>query len=432
MRPGARLKAAEEVLGDILARHRPAASALADWGKSHRFAGSGDRAAIGTLVYDALRRRNSISARMGSDTPRALALGAASRAFAMTPDEVAVAADGSAYAIGSLSDEEAAALARDLPLDAPAHIAGDFPEWLTPSLERAFGSRAVEEGAALSARAPVDLRVNTLKATREKTLKALAHFAAEPTPLSPVGLRIPPPEGAGRAPHVEAEAAHGKGWFEVQDEGSQVAALLAGATSRMQVLDLCAGAGGKTLALAAAMQNTGQIYAYDADKRQLRPIFERLRRAGARNVQAMDAGDESALATLGPRFDVVLVDAPCTGSGTWRRKPDSKWRLKPANIGERQVEQRAVLALGSGLTKPGGCLVYVTCSVLPEENTDQVAAFRSDHPDFSVEPYAQSWKEHFGTGPPSSADGRDDTLLLTPACHGTDGFFIARLRRGGA
>lgn len=432
MRPGARLKAAEEVLGDILARHRPAASALADWGKSHRFAGSGDRAAIGTLVYDALRRRNSISARMGSDTPRALALGAASRAFAMTPDEVAVAADGSAYAIGSLSDEEAAALARDLPLDAPAHIAGDFPEWLTPSLERAFGSRAAEEGAALSARAPVDLRVNTLKATREKTLKALAHFAAEPTPLSPVGIRIPPPEGAGRAPHVEAEAAHGKGWFEVQDEGSQVAALLAGATSRMQVLDLCAGAGGKTLALAAAMQNTGQIYAYDADKRQLRPIFERLRRAAARNVQAMDAGDESALATLGPRFDVVLVDAPCTGSGTWRRKPDSKWRLKPANIGERQAEQKQVLELAAGLTKPGGCLVYVTCSVLPEENTDQVAAFRSDHPDFSVEPYAQSWKEHFGTEPPSSADGRDDTLLLTPACHGTDGFFIARLRRGGA
>ncbi len=432
MRPGARLKAAEEVLGDILARHRPAASALADWGKSHRFAGSGDRAAIGTLVYDALRRRNSISARMGSDTPRALALGAASRAFAMTPEEVVAAADGSTYAIAALSEAEQAALVRELPEGTPAYTAGDFPEWLTPSLERAFGSRAAEEGAALSARAPVDLRVNTLKATREKTLKALAHFAAEPTPLSPVGIRIPPPEGAGRAPHVEAEAAHGKGWFEVQDEGSQVAALLAGATSRMQVLDLCAGAGGKTLALAAAMQNTGQIYAYDADKRQLRPIFERLRRAGARNVQAMDAGDESALATLGPRFDVVLVDAPCTGSGTWRRKPDSKWRLKPANIGERQVEQRAVLALGSGLTKPGGCLVYVTCSVLPEENTDQVAAFRSDHPDFSVEPYAQSWKEHFGTEPPSSADGRDDTLLLTPACHGTDGFFIARLRRGGA
>ncbi|MGI9403494.1 MAG: RsmB/NOP family class I SAM-dependent RNA methyltransferase [Hyphomicrobium sp.] len=329
-----------------------------------------------------------------------------------------------------MSEEEKAALARELPEGTPAHIAGDFPEWLTPSLERAFGSRAAEEGAALSARAPVDLRVNTLKATREKVLKALARFSAEPTSLSPVGVRVPPPEGAGRAPHVEAEAAHGKGWFEVQDEGSQIAALLAGAGPKMQVLDLCSGAGGKTLALAAAMQNTGQIYAYDADKRQLRPIFERLRRAGVRNVQVMDGGDEGALTALGARFDVVLVDAPCTGSGTWRRKPDSKWRLKPANIGERQTEQKQVLALAAGLTKPGGSLVYVTCSVLPEENTDQVAAFLTEHSDFSLLPYAEAWQKHFGAEPPSSADGRDDTLQLTPACHDTDGFFIAHLHRG--
>jgi len=432
MRAGARFKAAEDILKDILVRHRPAASALADWGKNHRFAGSGDRAAIGTLVYDALRRRNSIAARMGSDAPRALVLGAAARAFAMTLDEVASAADGSDYAIARLSEEETAALARELPETTPAHVAGDFPEWLTPSIERAFGWRAAEQGAALSARAPVDLRVNTLKATRERVLKALGRFSAQPTPLSPVGVRIAPPEGAGRAPHVEAEAAHGKGWFEVQDEGSQVAALLAGAGPKMQVLDLCAGAGGKTLALAAAMHNTGQIYAYDADKRQLRPIFERLRRAGARNVQVMDAGDEGALAALGARFDVVLVDAPCTGSGTWRRKPDSKWRLKPANIGERQAEQKKVLALAAGLTKPGGCLVYMTCSVLPEENTDQVAAFLSAHPGFSLLPYAEAWREHLGGEPPVSADGRDDTLQLTPAGHGTDGFFIAHLRCGGA
>lgn len=432
MRPGARLKAGKEILEDILVRHRPASTALADWGKHHRFAGSGDRAAIGTLVYDALRRRNSISARMRSDSPRALALGAASRAFAMTAEEVTGAADGSAYAIERLSDEEQAALGRELPEGLPAHIAGDFPEWLMSSLERAFGSRAVEEGAALSARAPVDLRVNTLNATREKTLKVLVPFSAEPTPLSPVGVRIPPPKGAGRAPHVEVEAAHGKGWFEVQDEGSQIAALLAGVTSKMQVLDLCAGAGGKTLALAAAMQNSGQVYAYDADKPRLRPIFERLKRADVRNVQVMEAGDQAALAALGARFDVVLVDAPCTGSGTWRRKPDSKWRLKPSSIGERQAEQMKVLELGAGLTKPGGCLVYVTCSVLPEENADQVAAFLSAHPDFSVEPYAQSWAECLGSEPPRSADGRDDTLQLTPACHGTDGFFIARLRRGGS
>ncbi len=182
-------------------------------------------------------------------------------------------------------------------------------------------------------------------------MKALDRYGAVPTPLSPAGVRVPAPEGAGKAPHLEAETAHGKGWFEVQDEGSQIAALLAGAGPRMQVLDLCAGAGGKTLALAAGMQNTGQIYAYDADKKQLRPIFERLKRAGVRNVQVLDAGDEAALAALGPRFDLVLVDAPCTGSGTWRRKPDAKWRVKPANIPERQAEQQRVLDLGASLTQ---------------------------------------------------------------------------------
>jgi len=429
MRPGARLQAASEVLDDILNRHRPAASALADWGKAHRFAGSGDRAAIGTLVYDALRRKSSIAAKMGADTARALALGAAPRALAMTADEVAALADGSEHAIAPLSEAEKAALGASLPDVTPAHVAGDIPDWLMASFERAFGARAAEEGAALSERAPVDVRVNTLKATREKVEKALARFGAVPTPLSPVGVRVPAPEGAGRSPAIEAETAHGKGWFEVQDAGSQVAALLAGAGARMQVLDLCAGAGGKTLALSGGMQNTGQIYAYDADKRQLRPIFERLKRAGARNVQVMEAGDETALEALGPRFDLVLVDAPCTGSGTWRRKPDSKWRLKPANIEERQAEQRAVLALGAPLVKPGGLLVYVTCSVLPEENADQVAAFLEAHADFAIEPYARGWSEHLGSEPPISADGREDTLQLTPARHGTDGFFVAILRR---
>jgi 16S rRNA (cytosine967-C5)-methyltransferase len=301
-----------------------------------------------------------------------------------------------------------------------------------PSFERAFDGRAGEEGAALSARAPVDLRANTLKATPEKVIKALARFSPVPTPLSPVGVRIPAPEGAGRSPSVEAEAAHGKGWFEVQDEGSQLAALLARPAPRLQVLDLCAGAGGKTLALAAEMQNTGQIYAYDADRRQLRPIFERLKRAGARNVQTLEAGDEAALEALGPRFDVVLIDAPCTGSGTWRRKPDAKWRLKPANIPERQAEQASVLDLGARLVKPGGRLAYVTCSVLPEENTDQVAAFLSRHEDFELIPYTQAWTERFGAEPPRSADGRSDSLQLTPASHGTDGFFIALLRRRSA
>ena len=294
---------------------------------------------------------------------------------------------------------------------------------------RAFGGAAAEEGAALARRAPVDLRVNTLKADREKVLKALARFAAGPTPLSPIGVRLPAPEGPGRHPNVEAETGHGRGWYEVQDEGSQVAALMAGAGPRQQVLDICAGAGGKTLAFAALMRNTGQLYAYDDDAVRLRPIFERLKRAGVRNAQVLAAGDGAALTALGPRFDLVFVDAPCTGSGAWRRRPDAKWRVRPANLVQRQEQQRALLDRGASLTKPGGRLVYATCSVLPEENGDQVAAFLERHAEFTLLPWREAWAAGVGGDAPSSADGSDATLLLTPAHHGTDGFFIAVLRR---
>lgn len=427
MKPGARLAAAVEVLDDMAAHHRTAQMALADWGKSHRFAGSGDRAAIGTLVYDVLRRKQSLAAQMQGDASRALVLAAAPRAFGLSPAQVAALADGSEHALAPLSEAERQGLEHTLPADTPAHVAGDYPEWLQPSFARAFGDRAAMEGAGLAMRAPIDLRVNTLKADRDKVIKALAAYSPEPTPFAPTGIRIPAPAGAAKAPHVEAETAHGKGWFEVQDEGSQLAAAIAGAAPRLQILDLCAGAGGKTLAMAAAMHNTGQIYAYDRDKGQLRPIFERLKRAGVRNVQVLDAGDEAALVALGPRFDVVLVDAPCTGSGTWRRKPDAKWRLKPQNLAERQAEQQAVLALGAGLVKPGGRMVYVTCSVLAEENDDQVTAFLAANPQFRAQPPALVDGTAIAT-----AGTATQGLLLTPASHATDGFFIASMLRSPA
>lgn len=429
MRPGARIRAAIEVLEDIAVNHRPASTALADWGRSHRFAGSGDRAAIGTIVFDALRQKNSFAWKMGSDDPRALALAASGEALGLTPASLQSVADGSDYSIAPLTSEEVAGLERAIADDAPLAVRGDIPEWLAASFERTFGGRAGEEGRALSSRAPIDLRANALKATREKVLKAFAKFDAEPTPWSPVGVRIPAPAGPAKSPNVEADTAHGKGWFEVQDEGSQLAALIAGAAPREQVLDLCAGAGGKTLAMAAGMQNTGQIYAYDTSRSQLRPIFERLKRAGVRNVQVMEAGDEAQLASLAGRFDLVLVDAPCTGSGTWRRRPDAKWRLKPEAVALRLAEQREALANAAPMVKPGGRLAYVTCSVVGEENGDQVQAFLADHPDFFLSPVAEHWVARIGGQMPVSADGAETTLLLTPASHGTDGFFIAILER---
>jgi 16S rRNA (cytosine967-C5)-methyltransferase len=428
MKPGARIAAAIEVLETILRRYQPVVIALTDWGKAHRFAGSGDRNAIGGLVYDALRRRASLAWALGSDTPRALAIGAASSALGLSPEGVIEACDGADHAPSPLSDVERTGLTRSLD-DAPDAIRADIPEWLWPSFARQFGAGAVAEGEAMARRAPADLRVNTLKSTPEKVLKALAGFAAEPCPYSPTGIRIPALTGAQRTPNLQAEAAFQAGWFEIQDEGSQIAALLSGAGPRKQVLDLCAGAGGKTLALAALMQNTGQLYAFDADRHQLKPIFDRIKRAGVRNVQVLRAGDEKALEALGARFDVVMADAPCTGSGTWRRRPDAKWRLKPDALAARVAEQRAVLARGASLVKPGGRLVYVTCSVLPEENTEQIALFLKNRSDFQLLPTAEVWSAGMPGEPPPSANGRLDSLLLTPARHGTDGFFIAVLSR---
>ncbi len=424
MRPGARIKAATEVLDAILGRHQPVAIALADWGKAHRFAGSGDRNAIGGIVYDALRRRASIAWALGSDSPRVLAIGAAQSALALQPHEVIAACDGSDWAPEALTEAEQAGLTRPLD-DAPDHVRADIPEWLWPGFERIYGASAVAEGQAMAQRAPADLRVNTLKSMREKVLKALQEYGAEPTPYSPIGVRVPAPQGPIRTPNLQAEAAFQAGWFEIQDEGSQLVALLSGAGPRLQVLDLCAGGGGKTLAMAAAMQNTGQIYAYDQDRMRLKPIFDRIKRAGVRSVQILRAGDEKALLALGPRFDTVLVDAPCTGTGTWRRKPDAKWKLKARNLEERQAEQSALLDQAATLVKPGGRLVYVTCSVLPEENTDQAAAFVSRTTGFDVLPFGDVWRAALATEPPVSADGRMDTLTLTPGQHGTDGFFFA-------
>lgn len=430
MRLGARIQAAIEVLEDISKRHQPASVALADWGKSHRFAGSGDRSAIGTIVYDALRRRSQIAHQMKAETPRALAIGASPSAFDVPVDDIIAAVDGSKHAPAALTDEEQACL-QSAPADdaVPAHVAGNFPAWLKPSLERAFGENVVEEGQALAQRAPVDLRVNTLLSTQSDVMTALERFGPTPTEFSPIGVRIAPPPGVKRQANVEVDAAHGKGWFEVQDEGSQITAMLLGAKPGDRVLDFCAGAGGKTLALAAEMDNQGELAAYDAKAVQLRPIFDRIKRAEATNVDVLSPGNDEALKKSGVLFDRVLVDAPCTGSGTWRRRPDTKWRLKPKNIQQRQKEQRTALSTAVELVAPGGVLVYATCSVLPEENIDQVDWLLKTFSDYEVIPYAEQWRACLPGEVPVSADGNEKTLQLTPARHNTDGFFIAVLRR---
>ncbi|RIK84321.1 MAG: MFS transporter [Hyphomicrobiales bacterium] len=427
MRLGGRLAAAIEVLEDIERRHRPAADALKDWGLSHRFAGSGDRAAVGNIVYDALRRKRSACWVLDSGTPRALAFGALALEWGMDADALDRAFHGDRFAPQPLDEAERAALsARDL-ADAPAAVQADCPDWCVPLAEEAFGAQWVAELAALAARPPLDLRVNTLAATPQKVLAELKDAGAAPAGMLAEALRIAPIAGGGRHPNVQAEPAFRKGWFEVQDLGSQIAAALAGAEGGMQVLDYCAGAGGKTLALAAAMDNRGQIFAHDAEKQRLAPIFERLRRAGARNVQAI-AG-EAGLAPLGGRMDLVLVDAPCTGSGTWRRRPDAKWRLTERQLQTRMAEQAAILDAAAAHVRPGGRLVYVTCSIFPAENARRTEAFLAANPAFAVLEPQVLWRARFGEAaalPRISGGG----LVMTPAGTGTDGFFVAVLERG--
>ena len=237
----------------------------------------------------------------------------------------------------------------------------------------------------------------------------LQEAGAAATALAAHGIRIPPIDGAGRHPNVQAEPAFQKGWFEVQDEGSQVVAELAGATPAMQVLDFCAGAGGKTLALSAAMENRGQIFAHDSDKSRIAPIFDRIRRSENRNIQVVTKPGE--LAGLAGRMDLVLVDAPCTGSGTWRRRPDAKWRLTRRQLDARLAEQASILQEAARFVKPGGRLVYVTCSVFHEENQRQVAAFLPGNPAFAPLDHVSLFETQ-----PSGQVGTRRASSAMPAC----------------
>ena len=437
MKDGGRLQAAIEVLDDIETRKRPVADALKDWGLSHRFAGSGDRVAIGSLVFDALRKKASAAWIMGAATSRAAVL----FTYAVSWGKGLAALDEALthpHAPAKLDPDERTRLAADPAArlaDAPVHVRGDFPEWLAPSLAAVFGDRLEAEALALSGRAPVDLRVNTLKGTRDEALAALAHMGAVATEFSPLGLRLPEGGPTAKPPHVPSEEAFQDGLVEIQDEGSQLAALLAAPAPGERVLDLCAGGGGKSLALAAAQANSGRIYAYDADKRRFGDFRDRLARAGATSIELRPPlGRDDPLADLVGTIDLVLVDAPCTGTGTWRRRPDAKWRLRPNALAARMKDQDLVLDRAAGFAAPTGRIVYVTCSVLPEENEERVAAFLARHPGWQVgHPLARlapeiaarlaSFVRRGGPGTPA--------LRPTPATAGTDGFFVAVLERGG-
>ncbi|MFT3809042.1 MAG: RsmB/NOP family class I SAM-dependent RNA methyltransferase [Micropepsaceae bacterium] len=389
MRPDARVSAAIEVVRLVLAGSA-ADRALVTWGKANRFAGSGDRRAIGDIVFAALRSGDT------SRDPRAMVIAGLSK----THDSAGLESlfSGGRHAPPPLTQTERAAL--DLPADT-------LPAFLAASLERAFGGAASAEIAALQGRAPLDLRVNTLKATRDQALEKLSEdgIIAEPVPFIDTALRV-----LAGGVDVEGSEAHRLGLVEIQDAGSQVAAAALEAQPGETVLDLCAGAGGKTLALAAAMHNTGRILACDTGAVRLKHLPGRAQRAGVSIIEtkllAEDWLDQPSPFT-GP-FDRILIDAPCSGSGTWRRNPETRARLTPIRMAGLTALQVYLLAAAAPLVRPGGRITYVTCSILPDEDEDIAETFLSAHPDFAP------------AGP---------MRRLSPHSTGTDGFFIASFRR---
>ena len=433
MTPGARLAAAIDILVDIFRSETPADRIFENWARASRYAGSKDRAAVSDIVYGVLRHKSELEHALGAPsqavTPRLMAMGWLKLRAGEDVEAVLARMTGERHAPDPATAEEAAALeGAALPgPDTPPHIRLNYPDWLHPEFEDAFGERLEPEMAALMDRAPTDLRANTLKASREEALAALKKAGAEVEEgeLSPWSIRLL------KKANLPALKPFKDGFVEIQDEGSQLACLLAGAKPREQVIDLCAGGGGKSLALAAMMENHGQIFACDLDHRRLAALMPRAQRAGCRNIQTLPLhpwtpGEaDPDLGEVTGRADLVFVDAPCSGTGAWRRSPDARWRLTTEKLSDYRAAQGEVLERAAPLVKPGGRLVYVTCSLLASENEDRIAAFLSAHEDFAEEPWTRHWPE--GAPRPASLSGI--ALRLSPATSGTDGFFVSILRR---
>ena len=427
MTSAGRIAAAIELLQAIeAAPERPADAVANDWFRARRFIGASDRRVIAERVWSVIRAHRRLAWWLG-DTPPSprLLVGAALLLEGGSMAGLARLYSGERFAPAELEPAERVALA---PLEGhtldhpgmPAAVRAEVPDWIFPRLAARFGDAVAAELAAMAEPAPLDLRVNTLKATREAARAALAGegVSAEPTLLSPWGLRVEERRS------VVTACAFRKGLVEIQDEGSQVVAALVGAAAGMRIADYCAGAGGKTLALAAAMANRGHLVACDVSAARLAGAARRLRRAGVHNAECrvLEPGDKWAKRHAGG-FDRVLVDAPCTGSGTWRRNPAARLRLGTDDLQRLLTEQAAILDRASRLVRIGGRLVYATCSVLIDENEAQVSAFLARQPDFFALPLTRVWPV------PGAPPCRGENLLLTPRSHGTDGFFAAVLER---
>lgn len=416
MTPAAREAAAIEILAALQNTAQPVDRFLRDWFRARRYAGARDRSAVAERIYDILRHRASYAWRMGSDQPRALVIASLMHERAELPEIF----DGSRYAPAALTEVELNALASPPQEPPPLSVLGEFPNWLEPELTRSLGNELLPELQAMLSRAPIDLRTNRLKMNREVVCQELGSlgFEAKPTKFAPDGIRLN--AGAGLNA-LQKTGLFNNGAFEFQDEGSQILACLVEARSGQRVLDFAAGAGGKTLAIAAEMQNRGQIDAFDAQPDRMKPLAERARRAGAIIIRAVTDG-----ASLTQDYDAVLIDAPCSGSGTWRRNPDAKWRLTRQSLGKLHEVQTEALDRAAAYVRPGGRLIYATCSLFRSENEDPVSGFLSRNRAFRHVAMESVWNRIFLIKVPPGS-GHD--FHASPFKTGTDGFFASIMTR---
>jgi 16S rRNA (cytosine967-C5)-methyltransferase len=435
MTPGARVAAAIELLDAIEADlTRPADALVTGWFRKRRYAGGGDRRNIQSVLYTVLRRRAQIDwwleaagRPVGS---RARVIAALLLGEGWGEAELDAAFDGGQYRPAPLDEGErtlAASLAGkgfDDPAQ-PVHVRGNIPGWMEEKFRAALGDSLETELTALMREAPVDLRINSLKTTREAVAGLLAADGIEttPTPFSPLGLRLAGRVNLANSPIIR------DGLAEPQDDSSQITAYLAGARPGETVADFCAGAGGKTLALAAMMENRGRIVACDTSHGRLERARPRLERAGVTiaELRVLDGVDGLWPGAQEGGYDRVLVDAPCSGTGAWRRHPEARWRINSENLMQYMALQARILDAASRLVAPGGRLVYAVCSLLPEEGEGQVADFLRKYPDFNAFPVASAWEAKLVSGCPAG----DVFLRLRPGRDGTDGFFVAILVRDG-
>lgn len=431
MTPAARLQAVIDLLTEIDETPRPADAIISAFFRARRFIGSKDRTAIAETTYAVLRHHARLRwwlARTDSAvTPRLRLIAYLSLVEGKTTEDIAEGFSGAKFAPARCDDAEKKGLAKLdgqtlAHPDMPEAVAVECPPWVEDKLRTQFGDRFPREMQAMLDSAPLDLRVNIIKATREDAIERLAAEGVETVPcrLSPVGLRA-----KGR-PALGNLAAFKDGLIEIQDEGSQLVGLLVNAQPGMRVVDFCAGAGGKTLAMAAMMQNKGRIIACDVLDKRLQRAAERFRRAGLHNIEVRALANERDpwVKKHKEGFDRVLTDVPCSGTGTWRRNPDARWKKLGPGLPELVRLQAEILDSAARLVKPGGRLIYATCSLLPDENDDQIKKFLATHDEFALVPISQVWAEAVGGHPVQG-----EFMNLTPGRHRTDGFFTAVIQR---